>query len=580
MFRRCELALLLLFVPTVGWAEGEPERLLSAGAQFYLRWDGTAAHQAAYAKTALSKILRGETGTFVADQLRPYRDQPLVRLLDGVAQDGLILGAELRELEPFQGRLIVIFPHAGRQAEPLLGTLRWAAGLAHSAVKETRIMDRSVHSLEQAPLYLAAWVEGSTAVLVASPDRPEEAVKRLVDDQPRLPQQPHFQRLAGVKSFPTAARGFVDVAALRKILRTRVPNAAPVLEALGLDAVDALTMQHGFDEAAMRTRLSLSVPGERRGLLRPSQHKPFTLADLPKMPPDVSGFTAVQLDPGTLFDLVLELNGRLATGQQAAAAKEAIEGVNQKLGVNVREDLLGALGPLWVSYASHAEGIIFLGQTLLVQVKDEAKLRAAVAKLLGGLRQQSRGNFQIRHQRYHGVDVHSVQVSSPGTTFVLAPTIAIHQGWLVVGLFPQPVHGYLLRATGALPAWKPDNEVAATLKRLPAQYRYLAVTDPRAGIRQVLAWGPMMAASAMSAQPGLSIDISALPNAYEVTQHLFPNVTVASDEGTSLTFESVASLHTPPLLNDMDSTIIVSLVAITALGTTAEKKPPARSRGK
>lgn len=188
MSRPCQLALLLLLLlSSPGRAQDVPERPLPAGAQVYFRWDGTAAHQAAYAKTALSKILQGETGQFAAGQLKQHRDQPLVRFLDGICRDGLILAADVRDVQPFQGNLILVLPNAKTQGDALLGTLRWAAGLSRTELQERKVMGRSVLCDDDSPPYLAAWVEGGAAVLVTGTDRPEEAVKRLLADQPRLP---------------------------------------------------------------------------------------------------------------------------------------------------------------------------------------------------------------------------------------------------------------------------------------------------------------------------------------------------------------------------------------------------------
>ena len=60
------LASLLLLVPCLARAADDaPERLLPATTQIYLRWDGIDAHKAAYAKTSLGQMMKGDTGSFV-----------------------------------------------------------------------------------------------------------------------------------------------------------------------------------------------------------------------------------------------------------------------------------------------------------------------------------------------------------------------------------------------------------------------------------------------------------------------------------------------------------------------------------
>src|SRR5262245_8366334 len=56
---------LVLLLPALSRAQQEPEELLPAGTQLYLRWDGVEAHRKAYSQTALGKMLQGDTGRFL-----------------------------------------------------------------------------------------------------------------------------------------------------------------------------------------------------------------------------------------------------------------------------------------------------------------------------------------------------------------------------------------------------------------------------------------------------------------------------------------------------------------------------------
>src|SRR5947209_1692662 len=93
MWRRIGMVALLLAAPAAARAQEAPEDLLPAGTQVYLRWDGIAAHQAAYDKSALGKILRGDAGKFVAsvfDQLQSLLGDAVVQeLLKGTPPEKL-----------------------------------------------------------------------------------------------------------------------------------------------------------------------------------------------------------------------------------------------------------------------------------------------------------------------------------------------------------------------------------------------------------------------------------------------------------------------------------------------------------
>src|SRR5215207_4074327 len=145
MRRGIAVLLLLLALPGLARAQ-EPEDLLPAGTQLYLRWDGVEAHRAAYDKSALGKMLKGDTGRFVngifttlqetlgsqltGEQLQagapPDRLEKLQadaaeapKLFQLLSQHGLVLALQVRQLEPPQGQLTLFVPNAGEKAKPL-----------------------------------------------------------------------------------------------------------------------------------------------------------------------------------------------------------------------------------------------------------------------------------------------------------------------------------------------------------------------------------------------------------------------------------------------------------------------------
>jgi len=76
---RLALALLLALAPAAARAEDAPERLLPAGTQLYVRWDGIDAHRAAYAQTGLGKMLAGDTGAFAQSLFRQISAEEFLR---------------------------------------------------------------------------------------------------------------------------------------------------------------------------------------------------------------------------------------------------------------------------------------------------------------------------------------------------------------------------------------------------------------------------------------------------------------------------------------------------------------------
>jgi hypothetical protein len=580
---RYALALLLLLTPGVARAAEEaPEQLLPAGTQVYLRWDGVDAHRAAYAKTALGKMMQGDTGAFVAgafDQIQEGIGALLTveQLLNGVEPDklvelradatkaarlvplvgksGFLLAAEVRGLEPPQAQLTLILPGAGPNAEPLFAALRLSAGLLRAEVKKRKIDGRDVSYVSAPPVNLTWWVEGKHALVRLGTAKPDDLVKAVTaKGGARLPSNPLFQRVAGFKAFPTSARAFVDVAAFVKLADKRGPEVTRLLADLGVDGLKSLVFYSGFQGEAERGLVEVDVAGPRRGALALFKGKPFRLSDVPPLPPDVVSWSMTNLDLGALYDVSLKTAENVAKLIDPDAAQEVqafAKKANDVLGVDLRKDLLGSLGDRFANYNTPSEGPLTLGQTFLFKVKDEARLAGALDKAIRGLAKAGDADVRIRKRTYRGVVLREVIVRERG--FPFRPTYAIHDGWLVVSFFPQPVQGYVARAKGDMARWKPSPRVQATLKELPKEFISVSYSDPRPGLKQLLSIAPLIGGLIDSLNPDINFDVGSLPNAQEVTRHLFANVSVVTDDGKTIRLESRASLALPFDISGIDA---------------------------
>src|SRR5690606_2640632 len=119
--------------------------------------------------------------------------------------------------------------------------------------------------------------------------------------------------------------------------------------------------------------------------------------------------------------------------------------------------------------------------------------------------------------------------------------------------YPQPVRGFIARCQGELTSWKPSPVVSQSLGRLPDHFIAVSHTDPRPTIRQVLAVAPMVMALVNSFNKELNLDVGSLPNSQEVNRHLFPNVSVVTDDGKVVRLHSRSSLPLPLDLTGLDT---------------------------
>ncbi len=273
-------------------------------------------------------------------------------------------------------------------------------------------------------------------------------------------------------------------------------------------------------------------------------------------------------DTGTFYDTAVQAAEdivRLISPEDAPKVKAGLKAADAFLGIDLRKDLLGSLGDRFAQYVSPGEGPFTLGQTVLLRVKDPEKLQGALEQVIKTLAQAAGVDVKFKKRPYQGVDMRMVQVRQQGFLFV--PTYAVVDGWMAVSLFPQPVEGFIARSKGTLAAWKPSPEVEDMLRQMPQEFISISWSDPRPSLKQLLAVAPLVGGLVASFAPEVNFDVGSLPNAQEATRHLFPNVSVTTDDGKTLRNDSRGSLSLPFDLTGLDT--YAFFAALSALGSFA-----------
>src|SRR5207249_10833098 len=93
------LVFALFLAPAVVRAQDAPAQLLSARTHLYLRWDGQKAHRDAYVKTAMGKMMQGDTGKMIDHLFSLLHDN----LNATLTVKGLLEGAAPEKVEKMQG---------------------------------------------------------------------------------------------------------------------------------------------------------------------------------------------------------------------------------------------------------------------------------------------------------------------------------------------------------------------------------------------------------------------------------------------------------------------------------------------
>jgi len=591
------------------------DKLLSPTTQLYLRWDGVTAHNDAYKKSIWGPVMAGPTGdsirallaklpklvgnSLLADPLLDGKSPKELeanlkdlkhasKLVDLIADKGVIVGAEIREPAPTlkgvgsalngllggkmpgpeallpDAQLVVIVPDAAEQAHVLFAAIRLVMRAGESNIEKLPAETGRTgfrFTLPQRggppiPLQAAWWGEGKHFVLYAGTMRPEVVIKEVTANAAKggITGHPLYQRVHKDPGFESVARGFVDtarvVALAKGLAGPFLPGVRERIDDLGLAGLKAAVFNSGFDGKESRAIWELDLPGERKGLATVLKQQSLAVNDLPPMPPDVSRFSALRVDPTatynagimaiealTMFDQSLgaDEEGK-SPAEKVRARREYMEREFEKLvGLNIRDDVLPYAGDKVVMFQSPTEGISAFGTVVCVSLKDPAKIKIAADRVNRGLESIASAPIKVRKKMLRGYEIRELYSRGFG---IITPTYAIVDDWLVVSAHPQAVQGFILRAKGELEKWKPDATTAARLAKMPADGCGLQFCRPDSTVQNLCCIGPLLIGQLslfnrfnQSESDYDPIDVGLVPNGHELSRHLFPNLTVTRDDG-------------------------------------------------
>ncbi|HEY1187616.1 MAG TPA: hypothetical protein VGE74_08150 [Gemmata sp.] len=612
-----------------GDTDPAPEKLLAPTTQLYVRWDGVTAHNEAYKKSVWGPVMAGPTGDSVraliekgpkllgaavlADPLLEGKApaelkasladlKAAEKFADLIADKGVIVAGEVREPAPslkgiggavtglFSGKLpaadavlpdaqlLIIVPNSADRADVLNGSIRLLMRKGENKVEAFEAKGRKgfrfVPPKEGAPpvpLHSAWWSEGKHFVFYFGTRKPEAIMDEFAANATKggVTGHPLFQRAVKLGEYETVTRGFVDTARVVGLAKSLagpfVPGLRERLDEVGLGGLKAVVFSSGFEGKEARALYEFDVPGERKGIAKALKSTPLGLNDLPPMPPDVSRFSALRLDPAATYDAGLGVVEFLTMNQefgveegvkkrpteliQARKAYLARE-TDKFLGINVKDDLLPHLGDKLVLFQTPTEGLSVFGQVICVSCKDPAKVKAATENIQRALEGIASSPIKVRKKVLKGVEIREFYARGFG---VLTPSYAIVGDWLVVSAHPQAIQGFVLRSKGGLERWKPDTETAKRLAKMPQDGCGLQFCNPKSTVQNLCCIGPLFLSSLelrnrfsenteVDFEP---LDVGLVPNAHELSRHLFPNLTVTRDDGRTIRIEVNESFSLP-----------------------------------
>jgi hypothetical protein len=515
--------------------------------------------------------MKGDLGEFI-DYLGAYlagavkKDfKEVVEVMQYLGHKGIVLSLDVLKHTPLHLQFTIVFPESGskKDRERLFAFFKSLAGLKSYKVKQTKRGERAVFEVKDGRFQAGWWQEGNHVVLVLGTE-PLARILGVADgSRPNLTSTPLYKSVTSFKNYETVARGYVDLVHGVKVLQQpgktlnqveklkEIAARKVIVTQFGLTGLKSLMFYAGFEGKAQRSTLILNLvpPAQRKALLRlvtaSADFRPEQ--EFPPLPPDASVVSVHHLEWDTLYDAILQTARAYKQMQAFQANKlipEPLPDIDALLGINLRKDLLAALDSPLVLYNSFSEGPLFLGLGVAVKVKNAKKLSATMNTLtttLSKVVENIGGKVSVKKTTYRGADLFTL---SGDGDLPLSPSYTVHKDWLVVGLFPQTVKGFIRRSEKKQAVWKMPSEAQKALLALEkkSEKRRLAslsVTDPRPILGRLLALAPLAARAVRLPE----FDIAKIPHAQTVTEPLFPNVTVLVDEGDALRWESHSSLE-------------------------------------
>ena len=570
----------------------QPLELIPADTVILLQSDGNLAHQAAWEKTAAFEAFRksGLMDAFVktvreaVSQVPDEKAGAALEILEFLAEHGLTVSIGLppgnRPAVPY----LTVVAHDAGPHQGVLDQFVDAAGDAVELKREdvsgrkvSRIMIPRTPGVE-----LAWWSEGTHFVLTVGLGAVDSAMEVANGKFPNFAGTNTGKRLKEKLSFERTGFGWFNLAILRdrygevSIPLEGLDTVNQVLELVGLDGLNSVLLQSGYNGRSVWSTVDLDAPSPRQGilsLLTPS-NQTMTMADLPPLPQNQLGFAAQCISLAATHDELLTIVKGVSAHlppENQEVIENAIDQLPEVLGCDLRDDVLARLGPVMCVFTDANQGLLGAETGLCLQVKEAKKLRATVDQMLAKLQEQFPDAVKIQRREKHGQTLITVQVLNG----VSNPTLLISDKWLCIGALPQTVESFALRLKGDLPAWKPDAETAEALAAGPGKFNAIGVAYPRHAIRLLVSIVPYLyqygqifmtqVRQHIESDIALSVTSIDIPPAEVVIKPLFPNITWGTVEDSGVRWTSRSSCPTLPAVGADGTTIIVAAIGVAVL---------------
>jgi hypothetical protein len=272
--------------------------------------------------------------------------------------------------------------------------------------------------------------------------------------------------------------GYFDVEKLIGMVETIVQSEADeaehamfkkVLDASGFRGLKRIIHTAAFDGKDWMSHTFADVPMPRQGMLEVIDGKPISADLLKAVPSDATFVKAGRLDPARMIAQIKKVAGEVDP-EFPRFVDMALGGAQLALAKNLQTDILEPLGSDWAMYCSPTvAGNGIVGLAIVNKLDDPAKAQASLPTAWINLSNwvavalnKAEAEVEVRGRYTKIGDLTVYYLGVP----IVAPSWAVKDGFLYMGLFPQSVYGATRSTAGGGKSIVENERFAALQKRL------------------------------------------------------------------------------------------------------------------
>jgi len=457
----------------------------------------------------------------------------------------------------------------GEKVAKILKALRQSAEMfGGAAFTESDVRGRKVLSTAVAGHEICLAAQGERFVLTTRASRMDDVLKAIDEGHPsplraaprvaKLRQRMAAERNALFCYLDAPAIGRFVFDAIGQNSAEGVAEAKRICAALGLDAIEALGLADVPEGAGYRTEGAVLLK-ERRGLFALAANTPPSHRFAKMTPADALAYGGETCDLAALWQAVLDLVGAVDPDTRAEFEGGEREG-GAMLGLDIRKDLLEAVGTEWAGYVAWpSAGGLIPDLVMFASVRDRERLSRALDTLAAKANQivaADGASVTACRTQFRGTEIRFLEVTDRrGEPRPYAPAWAFGEDFVVLALCPQSVKHALME--------KPALSGRADFQRLLAATPRTAVSATYIDLGRILTWGyaslvPVLQVvqgaihKAAIGQPviahamaGVRLNFEDLPPAEVIARHLSGMVTYTSVEDDCVRLGCISDIGAP-----------------------------------